>query len=401
MSDLEIIDINNNEHKYEQPQVFVNEMQPVLEETKQKKSCKKRKTGKKKRNPLQGLATGMFLLLAIAGGIGTFYYRTLYFESTSEAVSRLEEYESETVRTVSNLTLQLDEKTAEAYQLGIADGRAKAEEEVRDAIKNEVKQITQEDGVISAIRNLFPENVVYNDVGGYVFAEIDSSLKQNQLHNEQFVWNENGIADYVVEGERKSLRGIDVSKFNTNVNWDRVSSDEISFIFARVGFRGYGSGEIIDDETFLDHVNGAHEAGLDVGVYFFTQAINAKEGIEEAEYVLEKIEGLPITYPVAIDVEKVNVSSARAENISVEDRTEAVIAFCERIKEAGYTPMIYGNLKCFFSMLDMKQLEEYPKWYAYYDTELYFPYEIQCWQYSEKGKVSGIAKEVDLNIWFE
>lgn len=362
---------------------------------------KKGQKRKKKKNPLKGLATALFLLLALLGATGTFYYRTLYYRSASEAVSRMEAYENEAMVKASNLALELDQKTSEAYQLGLTEGIEKATAEQKDLIKQQVKTTAQQDGLVKAIRELFPENVVYYDTQGYVFAEINPYMKPNVVDNSLLVYDEKGRADYLVDGVKKSKRGIDVSKYNTKVDWNKVSSDDISFIFARAGFRGYGSGDIIDDDTFEGHVKGARQAGIDVGVYFFTQAVNAKEGREEAEYVLDRIKGMNITYPIAIDVEKVNNSSARAENISMEDRTQAVIAFCERIKEAGYTPMVYGNVKCFMSMLDMTQLEEYEKWFAYYDTEMYFPYEVRCWQYSEKGKISGIKGDVDLNIWFE
>lgn len=126
-----------------------------------------------------------------------------------------------------------------------------------------------------------------------------------------------------------------------------------------------------------------------------------EEAEEEAEYVIDSIAPYKVEYPVVIDVEAVTSTRARGNDLTSEERTKYCIAFCEKIREAGYTPMIYGNLKTFMLMLDIEQLEEYDKWFAYYDESYYFPYDFKIWQYTNKGKVAGIKGEVDLNISFE
>ena len=125
-----------------------------------------------------------------------------------------------------------------------------------------------------------------------------------------------------------------------------------------------------------------------------------KEAEEEAEFVLDALEPYNITYPVVLDIETVNSDKARTKDLTKEERTEYAIAFCEMIKNAGYTPMIYGNLKSFMLLLDIEQLEEYDKWFAGYDTEIYFPYDFKIWQYTDEGKISGIGTDVDINISF-
>ncbi len=117
--------------------------------------------------------------------------------------------------------------------------------------------------------------------------------------------------------------------------------------------------------------------------------------------MIESIAPYKVTYPVVIDVEAVTSANARSNDLSKEDRTKYCIAFCEKVKEAGYTPMIYGNLKTFMLLLDIEQLEEYDKWFAYYDEAYYFPYDFKIWQYTNKGKVSGIKGDVDLNVSFD
>ena len=145
-------------------------------------------------------------------------------------------------------------------------------------------------------------------------------------------------------------------------------------------------------------MEGALENGVNVGVYFFTQALNKEEAVEEAEFVLENLKDYDVSYPIVLDVEEITTKNPRTKNMGKQDWTNVCIAFCDRIREAGYVPMIYGNLKTFMLMVDLEQLEEYEKWFAYYRTPLYFPYEFSVWQYSSTGKVNGIDTDVDMNI---
>lgn len=155
------------------------------------------------------------------------------------------------------------------------------------------------------------------------------------------------------------------------------------------------------DETAIKNIEGALNAKIKVGVYFFSQAITIEEAVEEAEFVIENIKKYDITYPVIYDTEEIVNEDSRADGLSKEERTEIAVAFLERVKKAGYTPAIYANLRWFTMSLDISELDAYDKWYAYYDKELYFPYKISMWQYTENGQVDGINGSVDLNISFK
>ena len=175
----------------------------------------------------------------------------------------------------------------------------------------------------------------------------------------------------------------------------------MDFVFIRLGFRGYESGKIVLDSKYEDNIAGSIKAGLDTGVYFFTEALTEKEAIEEAEFVIENLKDHPITMPVVIDVEEsANTEKTRTKDLTAEQRTKNVIAFCKRIKEAGYEPMIYGNLKSFMIMMDFEKLENYDKWFAYYRFPFHFPYKIKIWQYTSTEKVEGIEGNTDVNIMF-
>ena len=207
--------------------------------------------------------------------------------------------------------------------------------------------------------------------------------------------------DVLVDGQVVSHKGIDVSKHQGNIDWTKVAADGVEFAFIRVGLRGYGTeGKLVEDEYFEQNIKGALQAGIKVGVYFYSQAITDAELLEEANLVLEKIKPYNVELPIVYDVEKVSGGKGRANDLSVEDRTRLTALFCQTVQDAGYKPMIYHNMEMATLMLDLGQLEQYDKWFAYYNDDLYYPYAYKVWQYTEKGAVDGINEEVDLNIWF-
>ena len=157
---------------------------------------------------------------------------------------------------------------------------------------------------------------------------------------------------------------------------------------------------MVEDEYVKGNLEGARVNNIKTGVYFFSQAINEAEIEEEVNTLLELVGPYNIEGPIAIDVEKLDAETARGNALSQEERTALVRHFCEKVKEAGYQPMIYGNAYSLFRMLNYNDLTEYPVWYAYYSDNLYFPYDLAVWQYSSTGKVNGVNGNVDLNVMF-
>ena len=275
-------------------------------------------------------------------------------------------------------------------------------EEVSGEFLDKLKELMLSgDGTIAMLRYFYPNDIVMADAGEYYFFPISDQLKHNTYDLEQFVLDEDQIMAYYENGEKISHKGIDVSKYQGSIDWEKVAQDGVEYAFIRLGIRGYTEGVIQEDETFEKNIVGARRNNIDVGVYFFTQAISIAEAEEEAQYVLDMIEPYKVDYPVVIDVEALSNAKARTRDLTKEERTQYCIAFCEMIKNAGYTPMIYGNLKTFMLMLDIEQLESYDKWFAFYDEKFYFPYDFKVWQYTDTGKVNGINTDVDLNISFE
>lgn len=255
-------------------------------------------------------------------------------------------------------------------------------------------------GTLAMLRDFFPEYVIFRDVD-YQFVEIKDSLKKNSFVQKNFIRDDKGFLTYQEKNTIISYKGIDVSRYQGNINWKEVKEDEIDYAMIRLGYRGYGTGQIVEDECAKANLAGANEAGIKAGVYFFSQAVTKEEAVEEAEYVLDMIKKYKIDYPVVFDTEEISGDTSRTETLTAKERTDIAIAFCERIKDAGYTPMIYANIKWFTTALELERLEAYDKWFAYYDDVLYFPYHICMWQYADSGKVAGIAGNVDINISFQ
>lgn len=284
----------------------------------------------------------------------------------------------------------------------VQEAREKAAAETGEAFLDQLKErMTSGDGTTDMLRYFFPDEIVVADAGQYYFFPILEELARNTYDPEAFMADGDGVMHYYEDGERVSHKGIDVSKYQDKIDWEKVASDEVEYAFIRLGIRGYTEGEIIEDETFEDNIKGALKNDIDVGIYFFTQALSEEEAEEEAAYVIESIAPYQVKYPIVLDVESVTSTKARGNDLTSEERTKYCIAFCEKIKEAGYTPMIYGNLKSFTLLLNIEELEDYDKWFAYYDESYYFPYDFKIWQYTNKGRVAGIKGDVDLNISFE
>lgn len=235
---------------------------------------------------------------------------------------------------------------------------------------------------------------------GEIFMPVFKDVPACSLNMNSII-TRNGYSFYKENNEITSIAGVDVSEHQGDIDWNQVKAAGIDFAIIRIGYRTYGGGEITLDKNFQKNLREADEAGLKVGVYFFSQALNADEAIEEADIVIDAIEPYNITYPVIFDWELIYGDSARTDKVTVEDLADSCIAFCERVRSAGYTPMIYQNKNTTMYKLDLPRLQDYDFWLAEYGTKPTYYYDYQMWQYSSTGKVPGISGEVDMNISFK
>lgn len=288
---------------------------------------------------------------------------------------------------------ELDAKIAEAV---LAAQNLEADR-VLEGIKTSLSEGTT---TVETLRPYYPDDIVVVSGGKFHFVPINRELELNTLDKANLNILESGEFQYLTDGQVISHKGIDVSSHQGNIDWNLVAQDGVEFAIIRVGYRGYGSeGRLVVDEKFEDNIKGAKAAGIKVGVYFFSQAINETELLEEANLVLEQIAPYSIECPVVYDVEKTS-AAGRMNAISVEDRTHLTQLFCQTIENSGYKPMIYHNTEMGALLINIAKLENYDKWYASYSDQMFYPYEYKIWQYSDKGKIQGISTDVDLNISF-
>ncbi len=198
------------------------------------------------------------------------------------------------------------------------------------------------------------------------------------------------------------LRGIDVSKFQGEIDWNAVKSQGVDFAVLRVGGRGQTEGKIYDDALFESYYEGASAAGLQVGVYFYSQAVSVDEALEEADYLLARIAGKRIDGPVVFDWETAGAEGARTNDIPASLITDCAIAYCERVKAAGYLPMVYLMRYDGYMRYDLTRLLDYDWWYAgeYNGESPKFFYDFQMWQYTSSALLDGVKGKVDMDLWF-
>lgn len=194
-----------------------------------------------------------------------------------------------------------------------------------------------------------------------------------------------------------ALLGIDVSKWQGEIDWDKVKNDGIDFVIIRCGYRGSVTGTLVEDPYFQQNIRGATAAGLQVGVYFFTQAVNEVEAVEEASMVVSLIRDYELTYPVFIDTEGAG-GDGRADSLSVESRTAVCEAFCTTVENAGFEAGVYASRNWYNKNLETAALEDFIIWLAEYRSAPIYQGYYQMWQYTSKGSVNGISGNVDMNI---
>ncbi|MCD8211719.1 MAG: glycoside hydrolase family 25 protein [Oscillospiraceae bacterium] len=227
---------------------------------------------------------------------------------------------------------------------------------------------------------------------------VDPSVSVNPYDNDKFVQDDAGLYHYEGKGYT-SLTGIDVSKFQGDIDWQEVADAGVEFAMIRVGNRGYGSGEIVEDDLFEQNIQGALDAGIRVGVYFYSQAVSEDEVLEEAEFVLDQIKDWDITMPVAYDFEYIRTGTARTDSVSNEEMTQFAVTFCETVEKAGYQASVYFGIDQGYMEYDLGEIRDYEFWLARPDTVPGFYYDFQMWQYSYTGTIPGISTDVDLDVY--
>lgn len=204
--------------------------------------------------------------------------------------------------------------------------------------------------------------------------------------------------NYLLCTRQASFPGIDVSSYQGDINWKKVAASGIRYAIVRLGYRGYGTGKMVEDEKALQNLEGARAAGLKVGAYFFSQALNTKEVDEEIDFMLDILGDFQLDMPIILDWEYIS-AEARTANMDARTLTDCQLHFCETMTELGYQPMLYFNWHQARNLLYLNELEAYPFWLALYQDRMTFPYHVEMWQYTCTGRVPGIQGDVDINVY--
>ena len=227
------------------------------------------------------------------------------------------------------------------------------------------------------------------------FSQWATTITSNPYSPQDFTT----VNGYVSCTAGPTRRGLDVSQYQGDIDWERVRAEGFDFAFIRIGYRGYSVGDIYPDELARENLAQAKAAGFDVGVYFYAQAISTQEAQEEAQWCLDFLAGEALQLPLVYDWEYVG-PAARTGGMDRKTLTECTKVFCETIKAAGYQPMIYFNNHVSRDLLDLKALAEYPFWLAQYKEQMDYPYQVDFWQYTETGTIPGIDGNVDIDLMF-
>lgn len=242
-------------------------------------------------------------------------------------------------------------------------------------------------------------HITDNTLGDIWLTEL-ADVPVNKLDNNNFTSDET-FKYYSENGKPCSEEGVDVSAFCGDIDWDKVKDSGVDFAIIRLGGRGYGrDGKLYKDERAVEYLTEAKKAGLKVGGYFYSQAVTTEEAIEEADYAKSVLGDIKLDYPLVYDWEIVKDDEARTDNITPAQATACAKAFCARVKELGYKPMIYSPGRELYFKYDLSQLTDIDIWYCEYSDLPNFYYEFSMWQYSSTGRVDGINADVDLNICF-
>lgn len=202
------------------------------------------------------------------------------------------------------------------------------------------------------------------------------------------------------DSEFITVTGIDVSEHQQIINWEKVKNAGVKFAMIRVGYRGTESGNCTEDNYFEENIQGALENGIQVGVYFFSQAITVEEAREEAWFVLDKIAEYEIDMPIAFDMEYPETGTNRIALLTANEKTKIANTYLSIVERNGYSAMVYGSSKTIGEHFELQYLTQYETWIADYDLYVKFPYDFLIWQYSETGHVDGIDGNVDLDMLF-
>lgn len=264
------------------------------------------------------------------------------------------------------------------------------------SVSEEVEQEVEEDDPATDGKHTL---ITYDD-GKEEWVSISKYITKN-IYDYTNLTDQDGIKEYTYNGRKISSFGVDISKDQDYIDFNKLKKAGADFVMIRVGARGYASGQLMIDDYFEDNLRRASNAGLDIGVYFLSQAITEEEAVEEAELVLEKLGSEKLLYPIAFVMEYAEGETARVEALGKSEKTTIARAFLKKIDEAGYKAVIYGKKAWLMKYLELNKIvADFDVWLCEETDIPTYPYEFTMWQYNKRGRIDGIKGEVGFNLCF-
>lgn len=212
---------------------------------------------------------------------------------------------------------------------------------------------------------------------------------------------QNGKMAYYEQNKVVSRLGIELSEESGTVNFETLKAEGIQYVMIKVGERGYESGRLVLDQKFFTYMEGARQAGLDVGVYFCSQAVTASEAADEAAFVMDNIKSYTVTYPIVFRMDMINNDTARTDILSPEQKTDIVIAFLTTVEREGYFSAVYGDKEFLLTQVIPEEiLPKYDVWLTDLKPVPDYPYQFKLWEYAGGETLQGVEKEVSYTISF-
>lgn len=354
------------------------------------------------------LGVSFFILLILGGVLYANKEQMTSKKTAQQAKVQQEQQEAEENPYIRDTTLTSDElefwdtykEVKEAEEALLQEQKEQKEQEEKEKAEQEAEE--QEPETPEPEPDLTQggrRTLIQKADGTEEWVLVNPDMNKHTYDFSKLVYEE-PLMKYVEDSKTTSFVGVDISKYNGNIDFRKLKNAGIDYAMIRVGSRAYGSGQITLDDKFEDNINAALTAGLGVGVYFFSQAVTEAEAVEEANFVLEHIKDKKITYPIVFDMEEIENDIARIDGVSVEDKTKIATAFLAHIKAAGHKPMIYGDKEWLLQKIDLTKLKDYDIWLSQVAEKPEYPYRFTMWQYTHDGEIDGVSGAVDLNISF-
>lgn len=348
--------------------------------------------------PVIYMAIGMFLfVITVVGAVVLTNKKPQSMERPEESADLSEE---ETTGAVDITTAQPEDPYISGSDLTSDDlDFWHMYDETESTEEEEEKQKEEEEEKVSDPSTDGKHTKLIAEDGTEEWVSINPYLTKNTYDNAGLVY-QYPIMKYYEDSEKVSRVGIKVSAEDGDINFDRLKKAGVDFAMIQIGSRGYGSGNLMADDMFYENVRKATEAGMDIGVTFFSQAVTTEEALEEANRVMEGLQGFTVVYPVVFDMEYIKNDTARVQGLSKDAKTEIAMTFLNAIQQAGFKAMLYGDKEWLIRKVDLTKLISYDVWFSQEGDTPDYPYRFTMWEYTKTAKLNGMEDPAKLSICF-